>query len=1175
MDHSKKHLTRRHLLKLTSMASTAGALSSQTIYHPIQFLTPSRINMFILLRNLSLHLFIIGYIAMAISAIALPGDQKTPKIEGTANEEDIDVIEAEKALLATIQYPEGMSAKVFAKNPDVLNATALSIDEQNRLFVAETHRFDRGIEDNRRNWYWLEEEVGLRTTAERLALYEKWKDKKEPGYYTKYAEKIRVLEDKDGDGKAEKSWLYADGFNDPLDGTAAGIMAYKGKVYLACIPHLWMLEDKDGDGVSDGRTSLQEGYGISVSLSGHDLNGFALGPDGRIYFTIGDRGYDLKTKEGRHLYDQYGGAIFRMEPDGSNLEVVHYNLRNPKEIAFDQYGVAFSVDNNADMGDKARLVMMVEGAMSGWNRGNQNFRNFPHTLKLPWGGRHETPWMSELWWEFEAKNRPEAILPPIAHVSVGPSGLTYNPGIGLNKKWDNHFFVCDYRGGGSETIGFKVGPKGASYEMIHDESFVKGFLNTDIEFGYDGKVYISDFTGGWKTYEFGTIFVFEDPKETAKPVVMEVKKLFSEGFDQRAPEELASLLKHQDLRVRQRAQFALATRITNRIHFMEVVNEKTNPLTTRLHGLWGLGQLARLQKDAQSAAILVELTKDSEWRIRGQAAQALGDAKITSSREALTSLCMDRNLNVRMLAAIALGKLGKTEDIPTLIQVLANNTGGDDYLRHGAIHGLRLIVEATGSSKALMKFKDHKSKEVRLGLIITLRHLRDPSIAYFLEDNEPALIIETIQAINDNYIEGARAKLAAKTDFLGMFDSPIDYRIINAIFRIGDPKSVKTLLEFAKNPGLPELTRVECLFQLSRWENPPKGDHTTGKIRPLTGDRSLESLKPEIQKSLAELLKKAEGEVLAQALTTGRQFGLTPDMETLREQFLNEKNLTKVRLAALESLTKEANQALINVLNKTVRSKEAEIRKASLLSLAQASKPDAIRECKRMLAEKQVFDGQLAMQVLGGLTDDESAKIILGAMKNINDAPLGIQLDIIQAAEKRKEKPIQEALRAYNDSIDKDNPLAGFRITLDGGNVGAGKRVFYRHGAAQCVRCHIGEKGRQGGVAGPNLGAVKKPYDMEYLLESLIVPGARISSGYGVVSVTKKDGSIVAGMLLEDGKDIVALADMTTQERTEYNRNEIKSMTSAMSTMPAMGQILKKREIRDLLAYLYSLSAKK
>ena len=98
---------------------------------------------------------------------------------------------------------------------------------------------------------------------------------------------------------------------------------------------------------------------------------------------------------------------------------------------------------------------------------------------------------------------------------------------------------------------------------------------------------------------------------------------------------------------------------------------------------------------------------------------------------------------------------------------------------------------------------------------------------------------------------------------------------------------------------------------------------------------------------------------------------------------------------------------------------------------------------------------------------------------------------------------------------------------------------------------------------------------MEYLLESLLVPNARISPGYGMVSVTKKDGTILARMLLEDGKDIVALADPATQERVEYKRNEIKSMTSAMSTMPPMGAIMKKTEIRDVLAYLHSLSVKK
>ncbi len=99
-------------------------------------------------------------------------------------------------------------------------------------------------------------------------------------------------------------------------------MALDGKIFFACIPNVWQLEDTNGELVADKRESLQEGYGICVSLSGHDLNGFALGPDNRIYFTIGDRAYNLKTKDGRHLYSQYEGAVFRMERDGSSLEVV-------------------------------------------------------------------------------------------------------------------------------------------------------------------------------------------------------------------------------------------------------------------------------------------------------------------------------------------------------------------------------------------------------------------------------------------------------------------------------------------------------------------------------------------------------------------------------------------------------------------------------------------------------------------------------------------------------------------------------------------------------------------------------------------------------------------------------------------------------------------------------------
>ncbi len=245
--------------------------------------------------------------ALFASAVFSPAltEEDAGKIEGTANPEPATIVESEEALLSTLKFPEGMVAKLFAREPDVQNPTAIAFDDRNRLYIAETHRFDRGIEDNRRSLHSVREDFALKSTAERLEMYKRHTDVKAMSYFTKYAEKIRVIEDTDGDGKCDKATVYADGFNDPLDGTAAGIMVADGKVYFACIPHVWMLEDTDGDLVADTRESLQEGYGISVSLSGHDLNGFAMGPDGRIWFTIGDRGYNLKTKDGRHLYDQY------------------------------------------------------------------------------------------------------------------------------------------------------------------------------------------------------------------------------------------------------------------------------------------------------------------------------------------------------------------------------------------------------------------------------------------------------------------------------------------------------------------------------------------------------------------------------------------------------------------------------------------------------------------------------------------------------------------------------------------------------------------------------------------------------------------------------------------------------------------------------------------------------
>src|SRR5207248_2892351 len=160
---------------------------------------------------------------------------------------------------------------------------------------------------------------------------------------------------------------------------------------------------------------------------GHDLHGLVMGPDGKIYFSIGDRGLNVKTKD-RHLFYPDTGAVLRCNPDGSDLEVVATGLRNPQELAFDQYGNLFTGDNNSDAGDQARWVYIVDGGDSGWRIGYQFI-----TAPTPRG-----PWNAEKLWYPPWDGQAAYLVPPIANVADGPSGLTYYPGLGLPARYQGH-----------------------------------------------------------------------------------------------------------------------------------------------------------------------------------------------------------------------------------------------------------------------------------------------------------------------------------------------------------------------------------------------------------------------------------------------------------------------------------------------------------------------------------------------------------------------------------------------------------------------------------------------------------------------------------------------------------------------------------------------------------------
>ena len=124
-----------------------------------------------------------------------------------------------------------------------------------------------------------------------------------------------------------------------------------------------------------------------------------VGPDGKLYFTIGDRGANVtETADGSHVENLDTGAVFRCDPDGSHLEIFATGLRNPQQLRFDDFGNLFTGDNNPDYGDPARWVYVVEGGDSGW-RDRLPVTPTPH-------GATAGPWMGEQLWQTEAKATP-------------------------------------------------------------------------------------------------------------------------------------------------------------------------------------------------------------------------------------------------------------------------------------------------------------------------------------------------------------------------------------------------------------------------------------------------------------------------------------------------------------------------------------------------------------------------------------------------------------------------------------------------------------------------------------------------------------------------------------------------------------------------------------------------
>jgi putative membrane-bound dehydrogenase-like protein len=996
---------------------------------------------------------------------------------------------------STFTVADGLEMKLWASEPLFVNPTCIDIDHKGRVWVCESVNY-------------------------RNKLHGKKKLNRPEG------DRIIILEDTKGTGKADKAITF---YQSPELLAPLGIAVAKDpvgsgyKVYVCQSPDILLFEDKDGDGKADGPPKkLLTGFGGYDH--DHGVHGILIGPDGKLYFSVGDQGvHGLQSSDGKgrkwHSNDTdcRAGTIWCCDLDGKNLELIAHNFRNPYEPCVDSFGSVFMSDNDDDGNQQTRICYVMPGGNYGYH---------PR-------GPGQSHWHEEQ----------PGIVPKILRTYFGsPTGMCVYEGTLLPKKYWGQLLHTD--AGPRHVRCYHLKPKGAGYDVNREDmvtSTDNWFRPSDICVAPDGSVFVAD----WYDPGVGGHGMGDTTRGRIYRLAPKGNKYSVPKVDLESEKGLLAALASPNRAVRYMAMEKLQTMKSQAaLQVLTTALQQKDNQQLQARACWQLAQLgvrAVKERDFTPQATLIRFwlgAKDPNVigmgiRIARQITYR-GRPDFPLDAESLDTNTPDlRSAMVRREALLALRESDPQQgDTKEVILRLAKLYDGKD----------RFYLEAIGIAVG----RDPKRREIILADFPKHFPEWNDQVAGLVWELRPPSMLPVLE----KRLVDAKVPAAQRA------------QIVDILAASEDTKAGALLLSVLRS-DMPAEVRSKVLDNLKQF--------LPGKWRKLRDSK-------ELKETIDGLLSKAESRPIGLALIGAAE--RTSEVPRIAAMAREATEAEATRKAAMQTLGQlpsgESITALRSLMEDKLLGNDAV---AALGRLAQyRGDKTTAGQALKVLQDAVTAKGppgparSAALSALAGTRLGSQWLLDLHTRKAL---PVDLVAD---AGRLLRNSPYvdlrNKALIAFPPPrrLDPKKLPSIAQLLTRKGDAARGQKLMAASlkNDMQCLKCHSIHG--LGGQIGPDLSVIGKKASKENLFESILNPSKAIADQYLNWQIETKKGLSLVGLIVEETPAAIMLRDANGKD-TKIDKKDIETREkSPKSLMPDdLLLYMTEDDLVDIVAYLFEL----